>query len=277
MTLAGAPSPGTGSNGAGCSRTELVSKPCASSRYDHVSGMHRPARREVGGDGLRAPNRGRRAPADDGEHRAGPQGPTTRSTSSRSSPGAARSTTPISTARGELVGSDRAQVGDEIVGAHFEPARRSRRRPPRARLDSVRVEPGLAERGQQVAGPALGDEHAPVDVAQRFDDTVGPFGPGCGGGQSGRLGVRACRMTGRGLERLDVPAEHAYRVDDRAREGDDLLHEERVVPTEELGQQALDDHAAALLGRGGDRELESRGLLGLVGHRLDVVGRRGGA
>ena len=75
--------------------------------------------------------------------------------------------------------------------------------------------------------------------------------------------VRAGGVAGGGLERLHVATEHAHRVDDRAREGDDLLHEERVVPTEQLGQQPLDDHAAGLLGCGRDRELEPGGFLGL--------------
>ena len=105
----------------------------------------------------------------------------------------------------------------DLVGAHFEPSRRGRVGRGRPGLDAVRVEPGPVERREEITASALGNEHAPVDVAQRLDDAVGPLDARCRGGQPRRLGAGAGGMTGRGLERVDVPAEHAHRVDDRRR------------------------------------------------------------
>jgi hypothetical protein len=178
---------------------------------------------------------------------------------------------------GQVARRDGLQVARDVVEPDVDAA------PPRridrvdARIDAVRVDAALADRGEERAVTGLEHGHAARQFRQRVDDVGAPQVVVALGLDAGHLESRPFQITRQRLEIGDFLDQRPQHVVHGDAETHHLLRDELVVPAEQPRHDALHQTEGGVVRRDGDLGVDPRGVLGAFQGVGEVLGHLGGS
>ena len=172
--------------------------------------------------------------------------------------------------RREVAGRDRSQVVRDVVDTHLEPASERPVGRLEAGLDPVRVDPGVDQRVDEIAGARLADGDASAGGTEHVDHDVLPDRVVALGNDVCDLVRVRGREPGAALELLDPAAQEEQRLPHRDAHFRDLFRDPRVIPAEEPRFRLLHLRERPLVRRGRDQRVDRNCFLDAVERGVEV-------